>query len=1045
IAVPVITGIIKSSAKAAFESDAKLVLKAIDYKKLSAAEFDPSLITKNNLTEELGLSDVNYESVNFAVEDNVLIVSIIGKDKWDGLIACGTFRNMKVVENASQCEGDFIPPVLTVLGDNPVNMYIGETYTDAGAIALDNLAGNITDKIIITGTVNPNVPGEYTITYTIKDLFDNETTATRTINVIDNAFPIIDFNPNGNSIYAKSRTTTIDVRDLGLIDDSSLKYVWTLSDTEPQENEFNTNFINGGTVSTPTSVSGSYYLWARASDTVGNVTITSSNVFNLDNEKPVIKINGDSDVTINVGSIYSDEGATATDNIDATVTVTTTGSVNPNIVGTYTITYNATDSSGNTATPVTRTVNVIDVKAPVITILGDNPVTIEVKSAYSDAGATAVDDVEGDVTSKITTTSTVNTNDLGTYTVTYTVEDNSGNQSTATRIVKVVDTTKPTIAFGTNGNSTYAKSKSTTVTVSDNLSVNTNSLKYLWNTSTIEPAEASFGTTLTNGGAITTPAGVTGDYYLWILAKDNSGNTTITGSNVFKLDNTKPVITITGSNPATVSGGGTYSDAGATASDAHSGLNGSISTTGSVNPNKLGTYTVTYNISDKAGNTATLSRTVNVVDNILPTVTGVSVPTTWTSGNKTITVTGSDTGLSGIAGYYISTSSTKPTTASAWTASTSTTWTVSRGAGTYYIWIKDGAGNISSTYKSVNVTNIDANAPTVTAKGSSYTIIEGASNAISSTYFNISANGTAPISSTTCIDTSKSNATVTNTSTLAVGTHVIKCTVTKSTGLNAYAQTTIVVEPKIVEYAFNYTGSLQTFTAERTGTYKLEVWGAQGGGPQGGKGGYAVGTKTLTAGDKLYVEVGGQGSRSSNTRYTVPGGYGGGGDALTGEYGSFMGAASGGGASTIYSQPDVLYLPPSSGTNGFYIPLEKKTYSFMLYGYYGFGNVNKVFIGNYPYAEVTSFDTKWDDLIEFKFTSNITSSSAYFTVTGSGSNYRSYRLIMWSGVDEPRIIVAGGGGGQGVKYTSSGTSRTLKEVIAGGAGGGETGGGVAGG
>jgi len=620
IAVPAITGIIKSSAKAAFESDAKLVLKAIDYKKLSAAEFDPSVITKDNFAEELGLSDVNYESVNFAVEDNVLIVSIIGKDKWDGLIACGTFRNMKVVENASQCEGDFIPPVLTVLGDNPVNIYIGETYTDAGAIALDNLAGNITDKIIITGTVNPNVPGEYTITYTIKDLFDNETTATRTINVIDNAFPIIDFNPNGNSTYAKSRTTTIDVRDLGIIDNDSLKYVWTLLDTEPQENEFNTTFINGGTVSTPASVSGSYYLWARASDTVGNVTITSSNVFNLDNEKPVIKINGNSSLTINKGSTYSDEGATATDNIDTTVTVTTTGSVNPNIVGTYTITYNAIDSSGNAATPVTRTVNVIDVKAPVITILGSNPATVSGGGTYSDAGATALDDVDGDVTSKITTTSTVNTN-------------------------------------------------------------------------------------------------------------------------------------------------------------------------------KLGTYTVTYKVTDKAGNTATSSRTVNVVDNILPTVTGVSVPTNWTSGNKTITVTGSDTGLSGIAGYYISTSSTKPTTASAWTASTSTIWTVSRGAGTYYIWVKDGAGNISSTYKSVNVTNIDANAPTVTAKGSSYTIIEADSNAISSTYFNISANGTAPISSTTCVDTSNGNATVTNTSTLAVGSHVIRCTVTKATGLSANAQTTIVVNP----------------------------------------------------------------------------------------------------------------------------------------------------------------------------------------------------------------------------------------------------------
>ncbi|HHW69390.1 MAG TPA: hypothetical protein GX747_03550, partial [Tenericutes bacterium] len=69
----------------------------------------------------------------------------------------------------------------------------------------------------------------------------------------------------------------------------------------------------------------------------------------------------------------------------------------------------------------------------------------------------------------------------------------------------------------------------------------------------------------------------------------------------------------------------------------------------------------------------------------------------------------------------------------------------------------------------------------------------GASNVISSTYFNISQNGNATISSTTCVDTSNGNTTVTNTSTLGVGTHVIRCTVTKSTGTSANAQTTIVV------------------------------------------------------------------------------------------------------------------------------------------------------------------------------------------------------------------------------------------------------------
>ena len=55
---------------------------------------------------------------------------------------------------------------------------------------------------------------------------------------------------------------------------------------------------------------------------------------------------------------------------------------------TYTITYSATDAAGNTGT-ATRTVNVVDTTAPVITIIGDNPVTVEQGSSYVDAGATA--------------------------------------------------------------------------------------------------------------------------------------------------------------------------------------------------------------------------------------------------------------------------------------------------------------------------------------------------------------------------------------------------------------------------------------------------------------------------------------------------------------------------------------------------------------------------------------------------------------------------------------------------------------------------------
>ncbi len=82
----------------------------------------------------------------------------------------------------------------------------------------------------------------------------------------------------------------------------------------------------------------------------------------------------------------------------------------------------------------------------------------------------------------------------------------------------------------------------------------------------------------------------------------------------------------------------------------------------------------------------------------------------WTNGNKEIVVT-SKKGTNNIAGYYISTNSGKPDGSANWNASSSTTWTTSQGAGTYYIWVKDTAGNISANYKSVTVSKIETTPP----------------------------------------------------------------------------------------------------------------------------------------------------------------------------------------------------------------------------------------------------------------------------------------------------------------------------------------------
>ena len=86
----------------------------------------------------------------------------------------------------------------------------------------------------------------------------------------------------------------------------------------------------------------------------------------VDTTPPVITVTGDNPATVEAGTTYTDPGATATDDTDGSVTVSSSADGDTNTVGSYTITYTATDSAGNSST-ATRTVNVVDTTAPVFT------------------------------------------------------------------------------------------------------------------------------------------------------------------------------------------------------------------------------------------------------------------------------------------------------------------------------------------------------------------------------------------------------------------------------------------------------------------------------------------------------------------------------------------------------------------------------------------------------------------------------------------------------------------------------------------------------
>ena len=169
-----------------------------------------------------------------------------------------------------------------------------------------------------------------------------------------------------------------------------------------------------------------------------------------DTTPPVITLVGASSLSLEIGEAYEELGATATDDTDGDISsdiVIDSSAVDESSLGDYSVTYNVSDSAGNQAEEKVRTVSVVETAGPVdntppvITLIGDNPQTVDLDAAYTELGATAIDDIDGDISDSIVIdVSAVSTDIVGSYDVIYSVSDSAGNQAEpVARVVSVVD------------------------------------------------------------------------------------------------------------------------------------------------------------------------------------------------------------------------------------------------------------------------------------------------------------------------------------------------------------------------------------------------------------------------------------------------------------------------------------------------------------------------------------------------------------------------------------------------------------------------------
>ncbi len=194
--------------------------------------------------------------------------------------------------------------------------------------------------------------------------------------------------------------------------------------------------ISGSVGSAP----GDYSVTYSVSDAAGNSAFTTRNVtVNADAIAPVITLNGASSVILEYGSAYIEAGATASDNADGDISanIQVSGSVG-STSGYYTVTYTVLDAAGNSSSATCNVTVNADAIAPVITLNGASSVILEYGSAYIEAGATASDNADGDISASIQISGSVGSAP-GDYSVTYSVSDAAGNSAFTTRSVTVND------------------------------------------------------------------------------------------------------------------------------------------------------------------------------------------------------------------------------------------------------------------------------------------------------------------------------------------------------------------------------------------------------------------------------------------------------------------------------------------------------------------------------------------------------------------------------------------------------------------------------
>ena len=416
--------------KTTYEDELARVIDNVDPEREIAGE----LVGK---VDEIGSYELRYNAKDSAGNEATEVVRTIkvldpkGDEDNDG------FTNEEEIDAKTDLDDpeshpETEAPTITLKGKNPYIMLQNRKYVEAGVEITLDVHDTITtiDDVVVKGSVDTTKVGVYTITYTITDRYGKTASVERTVKVLDpNGDEDNDGFTNEEEIEKPLEPTNpdepkgennplVETDPTDPEDDNSHPETYAPSITLNGEDllclEVHSEYIEKGvsivldphdtittiddvvvTGSVDTDTLGEYILTYTVTDRYGKTASVTRTIDVIDSQAPVINLNGNSTITLERESEYVELGASVTDNYDKDLVAIITGSVDTNTLGTYYIRYNATDSSGNKATEVVRTVIVVrsenDKKVASISAVLNPTIYDRGTNAYGDLTVTATD------------------------------------------------------------------------------------------------------------------------------------------------------------------------------------------------------------------------------------------------------------------------------------------------------------------------------------------------------------------------------------------------------------------------------------------------------------------------------------------------------------------------------------------------------------------------------------------------------------------------------------------------------------------------------